>query len=130
MLFRSGNAAIAGPGVDFDNDGQNNLQEFAFNTDPNTVNPIPFSAVNAINPGDGKTYLTLTFHRRKAPAGVTYHVESSTDLATWYEDAAHVAIGAPVDDGNGITETVIARALPAIDAANTRQFLRCRVTLP
>ena len=50
----AGNAAIAGPNVDFDNDGQNNLYEFAFNTDPNTVNPVPFSAVNAINPGDGK----------------------------------------------------------------------------
>ncbi len=126
----AGNAAIAGPAVDFDRDGQSNLHEFAFNTDPNTISPIPFSAVNAINPGDGKTYLTLTLHRRKAPAGVTYHIESSTDLATWQEDATHVAIGAPADDGNGVTETIIARALPAIDLVNTRQFFRCRTTLP
>ena len=100
------------------------------NTDSNTVSPIPFSPANAVNPGDGKTYLTLTLHRRKAPAGVTYHVESSTDLAAWNEDAAHVTIGPPSDDGNGITETIIAHALPATDVVNTRQFLRCRTTLP
>ena len=124
------NAAIAGPGVDFDRDGRSNLDEFAFNTDPNTATPPPFAAVNTLDPNDGKTYLTITFHRRKAPAGITYHVESSPDLATWFEDAGHVSIGAPVDDGNGITETVTARALPAIDPANVRQFLRCRITLP
>ncbi len=126
----AGNAAIAGPSADLDGDGQKNLQEFAFNTDPNTAGPPPFAPVNVVDPNDGKTYLTLTFHRRKAPAGVTYHVESSPDLTTWYEDAAHVVIGAPVDDGNGLTETVTARAFPALDPANLRLFLRCRVTLP
>jgi hypothetical protein len=126
----AGNAALAGPIVDIDGDGQNNLHEFAFNTDPNTPTPPPAAPVNVVDPNDGKTYLTLTIHRRKTPAGVTYHIESSPDLAAWFEDAAHVTLSAPVDDGNGITETIIARALPAIDQANPHEFLRCRVTLP
>jgi hypothetical protein len=126
----AGNPAIAGPAVDFDGDGLNNVAEFAYNTDPNTPAVAPHVQAPEFDPSDSQTYLTLTFHRRKAPAGVTYHVEVSSDLAAWHEGAGYVALGAPSDDGNGVTELVKARALAPIAAGTPQLFLRCRVTRP
>jgi hypothetical protein len=123
-------ATIAGPNVDIDKDGFDNLLEYAGNTNPNSgVTAKPASIAAVVDPNDGKTYLTLTYTRRLPPRDVTYHVETSTDLATWSESAADIAELSSIDDGNGLTETVKARAKAAV-TPGLQCFLRLRVTQP
>jgi hypothetical protein len=123
-------ASVAGPNVDFDHDGFENLIEYAGNTNPNssasTAPATVFAEVDAI---DGKTYLTMTYTRRLPPRDVTYHVETSIDLAAWSEAAVDIAELSATDDGNAVTETVKARAKAAV-APGLPRFLRLRVTQP
>ena len=122
-------ASISGALADPDDDGLSNLLEYAFNLDPLVADAALPGPVAELNPADGKTYLTLTFHRRLAVFGVTAQAELSTDLQTWSRDPTLIQSSAPVDDGNGITETVTARAVVPMSQA-PRQFIRVKVTLP
>lgn len=83
-------AAQAAPTADPDGDGQNNLLEYAFNSDPLTAGASPFTIVRA---QDGS--LWLSYPRRTGYAGLRYTIWSSEDLATW----------SPVS-GDAIEETV------------------------
>ena len=124
------NALIAGPDIDVESDGLKNLQEYAFNTDPNAADAAGlFAPITELDPNDSLNYLTLIYHRRKPPLDITYHAEVSTDLATWHEGPAFTLEFPATDDGNGVTETGKFRALAPVSGA-TRQFLRVRVTMP
>jgi hypothetical protein len=84
----------------------------------------------------GPNYFQVTFVRRPAETGVTYHVQRSDDLATWTDiatyagtnivltpQAAEVArVGAP-------NESVTVRETSALASALSR-FLRVSVTRP
>ncbi|MCF7732773.1 MAG: hypothetical protein K9N23_13875, partial [Akkermansiaceae bacterium] len=83
------------PTGDPDGDGLNNDQERAFGLDPtsgSSVNPITVP----LDAGAG----TFSYTRRNpALSGLTYTVWTSTDLATWTEDA-----GADQNDGGATTD--------------------------
>ncbi len=122
--------AVSGLTSDPDKDGAVNLLEYAFN-----LNPKKADGANLLSPAvvhdlmDGRDYLTVTYTRRKPPRDITYHLEASDPLMTWNEGAAFTKETQVTDDGNGLTDTVTARALAPI-AAGARQFLRLRVTQP
>ena len=63
-----------GPNQDFDNDGISNLVEFAIDGEDPTV---PKATVGSFNG------TTLSFTKRSGTTGLTYDIESSTDLAGW-----------------------------------------------
>lgn len=80
------------PTADPENDGANNLSEFAYNLDPLAVDaqPIPLNGTNGLpaarylaNVSSG--ILEVEFPRRRGPtaAGLTYTVQFSSDLITW-----------------------------------------------
>ena len=76
--FSANNPAIAGATVDADSDGLDNLQEYAFNTNPNAFQPgvLPFSTFDGTN-------LSLTYRQNDAATDVSFVVEQSTDLLNW-----------------------------------------------
>lgn len=124
------NPLISGLSADPDGDGVKNLLEYTFNLDPKKPD-----GTNLLSPSiahdllDGKDYLTITYTRRKPPRDITYHLEASDALTVWNEGAAFTQEMLVTDDGNGLTDTVTARALAPI-APGARQFLRLRVTQP
>ena len=122
-------AAISGAAADPDGDGWSNLLEYALNHDPLVADASLPAPVAEVNPADGKTYLTLSFHRRLSAFGVTSQAEISIDLLTWSSDPALIQSLSPVADANGITELVKVRAVVPMNQA-PRQFLRIRVTMP
>lgn len=64
--------------ADPDNDGQLNLLEYAFDTNPLATNASPFTITRS---GDGS--INVIFPRRTGFPGVTYTVLKSDDLITW-----------------------------------------------
>ncbi|MES2707530.1 MAG: CotH kinase family protein [Verrucomicrobiota bacterium] len=119
----------AHPGIgtaadDFEKDGRNNLEEFAFNTDPSVPNggePPVFTIEN--------DKMVVTYPRRKAGSGVAYSVEISNDLGTFrLPKAGELTEVITGDDGVmetvKVTDTVTRTAEP-------RRFLRLKmVTIP
>lgn len=116
---------------DRDGDGVPNLAEYAFNRDaavPESTAPVTQTVQH--NPdGDGKDYLTLTYHRRKVPGALSYTVEVSTNLADWNNGAAYSQELSAADDPGGVTQTVVTRIKPALPATG-RLFARVRVRAP
>jgi hypothetical protein len=86
--FGSPAAANAGPSLDPDNDGVDNLGEFAFNMDPLVANdgPIPAGGSSglprfAAEQVQGLPRQTVEFITR--PGCQTYELETSDDLTNW-----------------------------------------------
>lgn len=93
---------------DDDNDGQSDADELAFGTDPlNAASIFKPVLARAVNPANG---FTLTF---PGAAGISYTVESSTDLDEWGELSTQ--------DGNGQPIVV------PLPAAGPAMFYRVRV---
>lgn len=120
----TGNGAYT---ADVDNDGVNNLLEYAFNGNPNVADSIAILPRNSTINVSGSDYLAITFVRRTTPAsGIIYSPQASADLADW--SGVPVQAGASVNNNDG-TETVVFRdSLPLNN--NPKRFLRVRVTAP
>ena len=82
----------------------------------------------------GASYPQLTFRRRPAESGVTYHVQDSSDLKNWVDiamysgsNAVFTANAAEVARSGAPTESVTVRDLTIPGSA---RFLRLQVTRP
>lgn len=120
------NAAISGDTADPDGDGLGNLAEFAFNKNPrvgNNPNGVPTTAL--VNNG-GSFANEITFPRRLFTPGITYIVETSSDLTTWTQGATQGALGV----SDGITQLVTFRDNTPLSLTDPKRFIRVRVTRP
>ena len=121
----------ATPDADFDGDGLRNFMEFGLNTDPNSPSAAfaPSVAI-VLNPSDSKHYLTITHRRRIVPGTLAYVLQSSPDVKTWTDIAIGnlQQVGAAVPVGDGITEVVTFRILPATENSPTGWYVRLKVT--
>lgn len=130
------NTGNAADDFDFDGDGLTNLMERAFGTTPiDPTGPIgrPKGELMEVS---GDRYLTLTYRRLKGGSGrtgvnytaggITYTVEHDIDLVDTWAGGAVVAVGVPIDNGNG-TETVTVRSPSPIGDA-TAGFMRLKLT--
>jgi arylsulfatase A-like enzyme len=123
----SSSAAINGPLGDLDHDGQSNLFEYAFNTDPQATQPDPVHVRPVTKAADGLNYLEVSYPRRIGALDLSYAVEVSDDLTTWPSPGASLEPVSVTPNADGITETVTVRALPAI-SSTPKKFVRVKVT--
>ena len=78
----------------------------------------------------GQRHLTFSYRRLISnPSGVEYHLETTTDLTAWQPAGASVEELSVQPTGDGVTETVTVRLLPAM-SPSAATFLRVRVELP
>jgi hypothetical protein len=112
--------AISGENADPDHDGLANLVEYASNLDPNVADAAgPLTAALEVDPADNELHLVVTYHRRMQPTDVAYAVYVSDDLVSWNTGTSYVQEIQATDDGNGVTETVKARATAPLSSAHT-----------
>ena len=117
--------------ADSDGDGIPNLLEYAFNANPNGAdkNILPISA-NSFNPADNKHYFTYTYRRLIVPGTMTYSIESSANLGSWSAVTAQnlQQVGTATGTGDGVSEVVTFRLLPALEDGPPANFVRLKVT--
>ncbi len=122
--------------ADSDGDGLSNMLERAFGTHPNdAASRVPMPEGVIMDEG-GVDYLTLTYRRLSGGSGTTgvdytagglvYTVEYDTDLIDPWSSGSVVAVGDPIDNGDG-TETVTLRLSTAV-SDEMRQFIRLKVS--
>ncbi|HLP00646.1 MAG TPA: M6 family metalloprotease domain-containing protein [Opitutaceae bacterium] len=108
-------------------DGIENLLKFAFNLNPSSVDTrtltpgtgtagLPTIGTTTVG---GTTYLTVELLRRKDAAQLTYHVEASSDLASWSALAGTETVTA--------IDTLWERVLVVDTVPASRRFARVRV---
>ncbi|PYI88063.1 MAG: hypothetical protein DME26_04240 [Verrucomicrobia bacterium] len=84
-------ATLWGDLADPDNDGRNNLMEFALGLNPLGSEPQDTVLVSGTVNSGGNQYLTLTFNSRINEPLLQYLVEVSADNATWSTTAQRVS---------------------------------------
>lgn len=113
---------------DGDHDGVPLLLEYAFNQNPNanSAGGLPTTSA-AINPADGLTYLLFHYLRRTGAPSLSYTVQVSDTLGAWQSGPAVTQEVSATASGDGVTEIVTVRVLPAVSAGNARRFVRLLV---
>jgi glycerophosphoryl diester phosphodiesterase len=111
--------ALTDPGADADNDGHSNFAEFAFATPPLAGNAPPFLSFS----GTGELAL-----RRRHAGGLTWQLQSSTNLVQW------TTLTAGGDYTENVTllsadEEIAAYSLTS-SPAGPRRFFRARAQAP
>ncbi len=114
---------IIGPLADADNDGVNNLTEYALgmNAASATTTGLPTSLWRTVSSTD---YLSIQIRRPIALTGITYSAEVSGTLASW---SAAVQDGAATANGDG-TETLYFR--DTVPRGTAARFIRLKITQP
>ncbi|MFZ4766941.1 MAG: hypothetical protein ACOYMN_18465, partial [Roseimicrobium sp.] len=113
----TGNNAL--PTADPDNDGVQNLMEYATAMNPTANDVVPMSALK-----NGST-LEFIYTKNKAATDVTFTVEWSDDLMTWSTAGVTQAL-VPGSD-NGVTQQL--KATMAAGASG-RRFMHLKITRP
>ena len=114
-----------------DHDGLGLLLEYAFNQSPladsSAALPVVTTVVDAT---DHQTYLTFTYLRRTDSPQLSYTVETSAGLLVWNNGPACSRELSATPSGDGVTEVVSVRILPAISPASGRRLVRLTVSSP
>ncbi len=114
--------------ADPDRDGLTNLEEYVFSLDPVQANGSEeYQAAGLVAQGEAR-YFTLTFVRLANLTDAKVEVEVSDTFTSWDATQAQIeAVGPPVANPDGVTETVTYRLkLPV--SATAWKFLRLKVT--
>jgi hypothetical protein len=85
-------------------------------------------SATAVNAADGLTYLQYVYLRRTDAPQLTYVVEVSGDLTNWQNGAGVTQELSTTAAGDGVTNLVTVRVLPAITPASPKRFVRLNVT--
>lgn len=111
---------VSGMDADPDGDGQMNLLEYGFWTNPKIPSAASLPTVETF--GDN---LVLSFPRVKGVADLNYAVEVSQDLTSWYSGSAYTEEILTIDRGE--TEIVKVQDRTPMSALE-RRFMRLRVS--
>ena len=106
--------------------------KYAFNLNPqqNETAKLPFTTTEQ-NPADSQTYLIFNYRRIIGGGGLTYIVESSTELTSWTSSASDLEELSAMPDVDGVTEDVQVRLHPPLNTPSAgNKYIRLRVTAP
>ena len=109
--------------AEYGGSGIANLLDYAFGLVPKAPDFSGLPAVS-IQPGGA---LALAYTHVKSATDITYIVEVSNDLGTWYSGASYTSVIGTAD--HGATETITVGSLLA-PGPSQRQFMRVRITRP
>jgi subtilisin family serine protease len=121
---------LADPAEDRDGNGVAALFEHAFHASgPAGLSLLPQTG-SQTDGGTGQRHLTYSYRRLISnPSQIEYVVELSTTLTSWSPAGVQVEELSVLPSGDGITETVTVRLVPAMAPGEAR-FLRVRVVVP
>jgi Fibronectin type III domain/Bacterial Ig domain len=125
LLDPSKEASVWGDKADPDNDGRDNLLEFALGLNPLKKDPNQGALDNTVVDIAGAKYAALAFIRRKNEPLLQYLPEVSGDGQTWTNGAANIKEVSVVSLG-AIVEKVVCQDLTPILPSSSRYF-RLRV---
>ena len=122
-LGEQSNLLTSGPEADPDGDGQNNLSEYAFGSNPRL--PDARSVLTpTVSSSGGNHSLSLTFKKRHHALDLIYTVETTTDISgTWTTEPWPQIFGTNTEDGCEI----VTWTQPS-PTSTTKRFARVRVT--
>jgi hypothetical protein len=121
--WRTAVGASSDPMSDDDQDGINNLLEYALASDPNKAGSVTYgNLISTTVEGLAVDYLTLACQRRVAATDISFQVEYSTNLSSWQTNAVLVS---SIPNPDGTTREVWRSPLLADRASG---FLRVRVS--
>lgn len=112
---------------DFDGDGQCNLLEYAFGTDPvraDAADAIPRLVMATVN---GQVYPAVSFRRLKEAGTLYYGVEETTDMIHWTPVPMPWQVVGNITDASNGTERITVRASAPV-SGHGQSFLRVRVS--
>jgi len=112
-------------------DGVGLLVKYATGQNPNVSNlaALPTSTL-VVDPSDHQTYLTFQYLSRIDYPQLTYTVQVSNDLYNWYSGSSYTTQMSATPTGDGITQQVTVRVLPAIDGSQPLRVARLHITSP
>jgi len=116
---------ISGDRADPDRDGIPVFMEFAFGLNPLSPDNRALTSTSLVTE-DSSQHLDITFTRRPPDSGLTYSVESSSNLHTWNGDPGQFIELSTKPLEPGLEEATI-RLSTAL--THSTEFLRIRVTL-
>jgi hypothetical protein len=113
---------------DWDHDSLPLILEYAFDQDPSADSSHAFPEITRVtNESDGLTYLHFQYHRRTDAPHLGYSVQVAMQPGAWQSGPAVSQEIAATPSGDGVTEQVNVRILPAISQSR-RVFVRLAVT--
>jgi hypothetical protein len=122
----------ANAALDPEQDGMSNLLEYAFGGNPGVADTHQRGIRSERVQANGKTFLSIGFHRRLGDASLNFQVQESTDLKTWNDlGLPQQLISAPQNMGDGTEYVNVLGTIPATGAnAEPHGFMRVVVEKP
>lgn len=118
-------ATVWGASADPDQDGQDNLMEYALGLDPLDNETTSLVLQSGLVDSGGQKYATITFFRRKNDPLLQYIPEVSTNKVTFLSGPSYI-VQTGVSSVDAIFEVASYQDLTAI-GTNTSRFIRLRV---
>jgi hypothetical protein len=119
-------ATDGAPTADPDGDGIQNLLEQAFGGDPN-ANNINILPVSEILEDNGQSYLQISYRKPELDNGLTYTVETVTDLnGTWSSQSSEFELVSTVPDSGGFNLYTYRLVNPT--SATSKAFIRVDIS--
>jgi hypothetical protein len=121
---------IATPDADPAQNGLTDLLKHAYGIPADATNPFALLPIVSAQKDEssGKHYLTLDYRRRIQRKGLTYDIQTSSNLTTWIASQGDVTEQSVTPTGDGITEVVRLRITPAMTDVEAK-FIRMRVKI-
>lgn len=118
--------------LDPENDGLNNLLEYAFGGNPKVADVQERGIQSGRVELNGQTFLSIGFYRRTGNSGLLFHVQESAGLGSWSElPMPQQILGTPQNMGDGTEHVNVLGTLPITGpGAVPRGFLRVAVEKP
>ena len=122
----------ANAGLDPEQDGMSNLLEYAFGGNPVVADAHERGIRSERVEANGKTFLSIGFHRRLGDSSLHFQVQESPDLQTWQDlSLPQHLIGTPQNLGDGTEFVNVLGTIPATGAnAEPHGFMRVVVEKP
>ncbi len=122
----------ANAALDPEQDGMSNLLEYAFGGNPGVADAHQRRVLSERVEANGKTYLSIGFHRRLGDSSLSFQVQESPDLQTWNDlGLPQQLIDPPQNMGDGTEFVNVLGTIPATGAnAVPHGFMRVVVEKP